>query len=130
MVRYIMFLLAAILGRNPFKKELDDMTEKLEKASENVQRLREMYYSVLENWQAAMTLLEQQRTEDERQRNDLQNLVENLRERIKEKNAELERHDEDFRSYISRIKQDYQQRIDAYSEELLRYGNKKLTENP
>ena len=78
MKRYLKNLLAALLGNNPYQVERDELAAKLEKADENVRGLDELYYTVLEKWAA-----------NKRQLASLQQLVENLRERIKDKDAAI-----------------------------------------
>lgn len=76
MRKYFKNLLSALLGHNPYRAERDDLAEKLVKAGENVRGLNELYYNMVE------------RCETERkQAASLQQLVENLRERIKDKDA-------------------------------------------
>lgn len=80
MKRYLKNLLAALLGNNPYEAERDEMAAKLEQAGENLRGLNELYYNVLEKWEA-----------EQKQIASLQQLVENLRERIKDKDAVIER---------------------------------------
>lgn len=76
MKRYFKNLLSAMLGHNPYKAERDDLAEKLEKAGDNARGLNELYYKMLEKWES-----------DRKKVASLQQLVENLRERIKDKDA-------------------------------------------
>lgn len=76
MKRYLKNLLSALLGNNPYRAERDDLAVKLEKAGENISRLQDLYYNVLEKWEA-----------NKKQVASLQQLVENLRERIADKDA-------------------------------------------
>jgi predicted nucleic acid-binding Zn-ribbon protein len=71
-------LLAALLGNNPYLAERDELAEKLEKAGENVRGLNELYYNMVERWEA-----------ERKQMASLQQLVENLRERIADKDAAI-----------------------------------------
>lgn len=71
MKRYLKNLLAALLGNNPYQAEL-------EKADENVKQLRDMYFAACEKWE-----------QNDKQVASLQQLVENLRERIKDKDAAI-----------------------------------------
>ena len=79
MKQYFKNLLAALLGRNPYETERDELRRQMEKSGENVRCLNELYYTVLEKWAATS-----------RQLASLQQLVENLRERIKDKEAAIE----------------------------------------
>ena len=76
MRRYLKNLLSALLGNNPYEAERDDLAAKLEQAGENVRGLNELYYNMVERWEA-----------ERKQVASLQQLVENLRERIKDKDA-------------------------------------------
>ena len=78
MKRYLKHLLAALLGNNPYEAERDELAAKLEKAAENVRGLNELYYNMVERWEA-----------ERKQIVSLQQLVENLRERIKDKDAAI-----------------------------------------
>lgn len=78
MKQYFKNLLSALLGNNPYETERDDLAAKLEQAAENVRGLNELYYNVLEKWEA-----------ERKQVASLQQLVENLRERIKDKDAAI-----------------------------------------
>ena len=71
MKRYLKNLLAALLGNNPYQAEL-------EKADENVKQLRDMYFAACEKWE-----------QNDKKVASLQQLVENLRERIKDKDAAI-----------------------------------------
>lgn len=79
MKQYFKNLLSALLGNNPYEAERDDLTAKLEKAAENVEQLRDMYCAACEKW-----------VQSDKQVASLQQLVENLRERIKDKDAAIE----------------------------------------
>jgi chromosome segregation ATPase len=79
MNQYLKNLLAALLGNNPYEAERDELAEKLAKADEHVHGLNELYYNMLEKWET-----------DRKQLASLQQLVENLRERIKDKDAVIE----------------------------------------
>ena len=76
MKRYLKNLLAALLGSNPYEAERDELAAKLEQASDNVRGLQELYYNMVERWET-----------EQKQMASLQQLVENLRERIKDKDA-------------------------------------------
>lgn len=107
MKRYLKNLLSAMLGNNPYEAERDDLTAKLEKADENVRGLNELYYNVLEKWET-----------ERKQVASLQQLVENLRERIKDKDAAIDQQQRDYRERTERMKQEYQQRIAQYNTEV------------
>ena len=79
MRQYFKNLLSALLGNNPYRAEREELAEKLAKADEHVHGLNELYYNMLEKWET-----------DRKQLASLQQLVENLRERIKDKDAVIE----------------------------------------
>jgi len=79
MKRYLKNLLSALLGNNPYEAERDEMRRQMEQASENVERLRDMYCAACEKL-----------AQGDKQVASLQQLVENLRERIKDKDAVIE----------------------------------------
>ena len=78
MGRYFKNLLSALLGNNPYQAERDDLAEKLEKAGDNYRELNELYFNVLEKWET-----------ERKQTASLLQLVENLRDRIKDKDASI-----------------------------------------
>lgn len=78
MKRYLKNLLAALLGNNPYEAERDELAAKLEQAGENVRGLNNLYYNMVERWET-----------ERKQMASLQQLVENLRERIKDKDAAI-----------------------------------------
>lgn len=79
MKRYLKNLLAALLGNNPYQAERDELRRQMEQAAENVERLRDMYCAACEKW-----------AQGDKQMASLQQLVENLRERIKDKDAVID----------------------------------------
>lgn len=70
---YFKTLLIAILGRNPYRLELEQVRSEYAKTAENVELLRDAYYICKEKEEKA-----------NQQIASLQNLVELLRERIRE----------------------------------------------
>lgn len=85
MKQYFRNLLQILQGKNPYQAERDDLEEKLRQAGENVRGLNNLYYKALEEW------------ENERKKAaSLLQLVENLRERISDKDAIIE---EQWREY-------------------------------
>ncbi len=79
MKRYLKNLALVLLGRNPYEAERDELRRQMEQAAENVERLRDMYCAACEKWE-----------QGDKQVTSLQQLVENLRERIKDKDAAIE----------------------------------------
>lgn len=79
MKQYFKNLLSALLGNNPYEAERDELAAKLEQAAENVEQLRNMYCTACEKW-----------AQGDKQVASLQQLVENLRERIADKDAVID----------------------------------------
>ena len=94
MKQYFKNLLSALLGNNPYQAERDDLAAKLEQAAENVERLRDMYCAACEKWEHG-----------DKQVASLQQLVENLRERIKDKDAALDQLQKEYREYTKQAKE-------------------------
>ena len=94
MRRYFKNLLAALLGNNPYEAERDELAAKLEQAGENYRGLQELYYNMVERWEA-----------ERKQLASLQQLVENLRERIKDKDAAIEQLQKEYREYTKQAKE-------------------------
>lgn len=93
MRRYLKNLFSALLGNNPYEAERDELAAKLEKAGENVRGLNELYYNMVERWEA-----------EQKQMASLQQLVENLRERIKDKDAAIAQLQNEYREYTKKKK--------------------------
>ncbi len=77
---YFRNLFRALLGRNPFRDELNELREHYEAVAERVQALTELYYTSAE----ALGRME-------REKADNQLLIENLRKRVDEKDKEIKR---------------------------------------
>ena len=120
---YLKNLLTALCGRNPYRQELDELKEEMEKARENVSTLQDAYYKEMEKsvdaermQDEAAKLLEEYKSMIEKngkQLTSFQALVENYRERLDEKNAMIEQ-----------IRKDYQRQVENYEN---RIGNYCLT---
>ena len=104
MRRYFKNLLIALMGRNPYQIELDELREHYEKAAERVNELNEFYFKMVEKMDKT-----------KKRMNDYQTLIENLRNRLAEKETENEQQGADFRERMERMKADYQKRIDEYN---------------
>jgi predicted nucleic acid-binding Zn-ribbon protein len=81
MRRYFKNLLSALLGNNPYEAERDELRRQMEQAGENVRGLNELYYNMVERWET-----------EQKQMASLQQLVENLRERIADKDAVIKQY--------------------------------------
>lgn len=96
MKQYFKNLFLALIGCNPFELQLDEMRTYYQKTAERVTELDEMYHK-----------LQEALSKKEKTISDYQNLTENLRSRITEKDVEYER-----------MKKHYQERIKQYTEEI------------
>lgn len=117
MKRYFKNLWMALTGCDPFRDELEEKNSRLEKAAENVQSLQDQLYAALNKWNESAKMAEEsskafeevsEKLASERQRvHDYEVLIENLRERINEKDT-----------LMDRMKKDYQQRIEQYTHKI------------
>ena len=124
MKRYFKNLWMALTGSDPFRDELEEKNSQLENAAENVQALQDQLYAALDKWEQSVLMAEKsskafeevsEKLASERQMvHDLEVLIENLRERINEKDTLMER-----------MKQDYQQRITQYTQKIEELQGKK-----
>jgi len=104
MARYLTNLWKAFLGKNPYQDDLDELSEKYEKTAKHVKCLQDLYCHVVDKME-----------EDSRMLTSSQTLIENLRERVREKDAELERQGTDYRERMEQMKSGYQQQIGEYN---------------
>ena len=93
MRRYLLNLLTALRGINPFERELEQVKKDYERVAEQVAQLQSVYATVKKRTTGAVSQIR-----------GLQKLVENLRSRLSEKDE-----------LIERMKQDFQQRVNAYN---------------
>lgn len=93
-----------MLGKDAVKQDFSDLNRKLRKAEDDMATLKKMYAICLE-----------QIEDNAKTKRGLETLVENLRERLYEKDGQMER-----------MKQDYQARIVRYTKEIdaLKFGKK------
>ena len=94
MKRYLKNLLSALMGNNPYQAERDELRRQMEQAAENVERLRDMYCAACEKW-----------AQGDKQVASLQQLVENLRERIKDKDAAIKQLQKEYSEYMKQRKE-------------------------
>lgn len=94
MKNYLRNLLSALLGNNPYQTEHDELRRQMEQASENVELLRNMYCVACEKWE-----------QGDKQVASLQQLVENLRERIADKDAVIAQMQKEYREYTKQAKE-------------------------
>lgn len=96
MRRYLKNLMTALRGHNPFEEELGRVKEDYKRVAAQVAQLQSVYDAVKEK--TASTINQTRR---------LQNLVENLRKHLQEKDT-----------LVERMKADYQQRIKDYNKKI------------
>lgn len=107
MKQYFRNLWTALTGRNPYQLELDRVKEEFENAHAELLQVSEKI-SALGTAHAQMSKII---VEDAKMNDSLKQLVENLRERIGEKDELIRQMREDYR----KCEQDYQARISGYS---------------
>lgn len=74
MIYYIKNLMTALFGENPYRRELEEIRDHYEKTAERVAQLEDIRF-----------MFEQKMDDTEKQLASYQALVENLRERVREK---------------------------------------------
>lgn len=100
-MQYFKNLLIALFGNNPYQMELDRVREEYEKTAEKVTQLDDLYWAFKEQLATA-----------EKQVASYQTLVENLRERLKEKDEQIAHMNKSRQQLVD----ENQKRIAAYSE--------------
>ena len=105
MKHYIKNLIAALVGNDPYRMELEKIKEEYEKTAERVKMLDESYYKVRERL-----------AEASRKSAGYQSLIENLRQHLSEKDALIERMREESRNQV----RECQKRIADYSDTISR----------
>lgn len=119
--QYLRNLCLALCGNNPYQMELADVRGKYEKTAERVTGLQELYFKGVELYDAVsrhVAELEKLVADGKEQEKGLQRLIENLRERVAEKDGVLAQQGKEFRERMERMKADYQRRIDEYTAEI------------
>ena len=119
--QYLRNLCLALCGNNPYQMELADVRGKYEKTAERVTGLQEVYFKGVELYDAVsrhVAGLEKLVADGKEQEKGLQRLIENLRDRVAEKDGVLAQQGKEFRERMERMKADYQRRIDEYTAEI------------
>lgn len=119
--QYLRNLCLALCGNNPYQMELADVRGKYEKTAERVTGLQELYFKGVELYDAVsrhVAELEKLVSDGKEQEKGLQRLIENLRDRVAEKDGVLAQQGKEFRERMERMKADYQRRIDEYTAEI------------
>lgn len=104
---YFRGLWLALTGKNPYRMELELLHSNYTKLETLVAKLNKDYY-----------LCQEKMNKDAARIASLQNLVESLRQRIKDKDLVIELAQNDFKRRVEETKQDYMRKIEAYSKEL------------
>ena len=97
--RYFKNLLLAMLGKNPYHMEMGEARDHLEKAAENLKTMQDMYNATMERW-----------GESQKQLAQMQQLVETLRDHLREKDEQVERLHREYSDYMEQMKRDYETR--------------------
>lgn len=97
--RYVQNLRLALLGNNPYQVEMDEARDYLEKAAGDLKATQDMCYSTMEMW-----------SESQKQLNQMQQLVETLRDHLHEKDDQVEQLRREYRDSIEQMKRDYEKR--------------------
>ena len=122
----------ALLGRNPFREEVEDLKKKQKDVADSMSAFRDQYCVALEKWEQSNALLQESEAtkekvlkrlaDSERRAARLEVLVENLRARIRDKDEEMAEAGRDFRARMERTKDGYQARIDEYNRKVDELG--------
>ena len=107
MKQYLMNLMMAITGKDPFRAELEKVRSEYEKTARNFESLNEMYLKGLERLDESSKKLKAAKAETMSQ----QRLVDNLRARVTEKDA-----------LIAEMEKDYGRQADGYKRRIADYG--------
>lgn len=105
MKRYFCNLLIAILGKDPYQEELNKVKLEYDKTAQAVEHLRKQYYGLLDT--KAATEQDVKRLEESVKA--FQNLTENLRQRITDKDIALDLQAKEYRDRVARMKQEWAQ---------------------
>lgn len=103
MKRYLKNILIALLGRNPYQAELDKATEEYEKRAAMVKHLDEMRFSLEEKLAEAYRKVK----ELEKSVASYQNLTENLRQRVTDKDIAIDRMTREHRDSVVQMNQEH-----------------------
>lgn len=95
--RYVKNLLLALIGYNPYQMEMDQARNHLERAAEDLKAAQDMCYATMERW-----------NESHRQLTQMQQLVETLRDHLREKDEQVEQLRREYIDCIERMKRDYE----------------------
>ena len=90
MKRYVRNLIQALLGNNPYRKEFNELSEKYEKAADNVRCLKDLYFASLEAKIEIESQIKVIQEATDKQNVTYQTLTENLRKRVFEYQEAIE----------------------------------------
>lgn len=109
MKRYFKNLFIALCGNNPYQMELDRVREEYEKTAEKVAQLEDLYWTFKEL-----------KVDVDKQMASYQTLVENLRQRLKEKDEQIAQ----LKLSRQRLVNEHQKQVAAYSETIAKLQEK------
>lgn len=109
MKRYFKNLFIALCGNNPYQMELDRVREEYEKTAEKVAQLEDLYWTFKEL-----------KVDVDKQMASYQTLVENLRQRLKEKDEQIAQ----LKLSRQRLVNEHQNPLAAYSETIAKLQEK------
>lgn len=95
--RYAQNLLQALLGKNPYQVEMGKARDALEKAAENLNAMQDMYSATLEKW-----------SESQKQLTQMQQLVETLRDHLREKDEQMGQLRRQYDNFVEQMKRDHE----------------------
>lgn len=114
--RYFKRLWDALLGRDPFCKEREGLTKRIDAGVSDLQSLRLIYNSALEKWKQQSDTVRKQ----EEIIADLQKVIEVLRSSTHDKDAELVELRQRFLEQLERDRTWCDKRIATYTDEIIR----------
>lgn len=95
--RYAQNLLQALLGKNPYQVEMGKARDALEKAAGNLNAMQDMYSATLEKW-----------SESQKQLTQMQQLVETLRDHLREKDEQMGHLRRQYDNFVEQMKRDHE----------------------
>ena len=109
MKRYFKNLFIALCGNNPYQMELDRVREEYEKTAEKVAQLEDLYW-----------ISKETKVDIDKRMASYQTLVENLRQRLKEKDEQIAQ----LKLSRQRLVNEHQKQVAAYSETIAKLQEK------
>lgn len=107
LARYFSCLWAALCGRDPHRKELEEMNQRVNQATTDLRHLRQLYLSTLDEWNQTSDLVEHLLKDI----NNYQKLIETLRSSVHDKQSELAEQQQYFREQLDKVRNYYEKRL-------------------